>query len=141
MVESSTNFRFMEKTRLPSIDSFKMVLEFIHIRRQMFFPLLNILRPTGDSFYRNHVRQSPQFFAHRFVYSSEFQVDSNQPLNDMGWHPPTEVILSLGGESLSKYRLEHLKYCGGVSFWRLTFVFTGNVRSPPLGSYDGSPPY
>ena len=43
--------KLMTETKLPSVTSFKMVLEFINLRRRQFHPLLKVLKPMGELFY------------------------------------------------------------------------------------------
>ena len=62
-----------------------------------------------------------------------------KPLNTPGWHPSEEVTRQMGTKALQELRLLAVQYNTSDILFRLTFVFSGDIQSPPGGTYLSSP--
>lgn len=86
-----------------------------------------------------HLQGSNQFKVHSFRWKAIFDLEYYKPAKSFRWNPNKELLLSMGANEIRKHRLESIE--GRIEHYLVatTFVFTGEHRCPPQGSYDDEP--
>ena len=131
--------KLVQESKIPSIESFKMILEFMFIHKTQFNPLLSLT--IGENFYLAHIQQNKQFRKHWFHKTQKFYVTIHTPDKDFAWVPSYEVMDQLTQKELTMLRLEAFKFTR-ILGWicSLTFVFTGGIDCPRSETtYKSSP--
>ena len=80
-------------SKVTSVGSFTMVLEFFDIKHSQFRSLLRTLKPSGNFFYQEHVEDSLQFVIHSYDRSEEFILNYREPEQIFAWNPPISHLM------------------------------------------------